>query len=193
MWGSWAGLAVGVIGAFLYGYGEPSLMRDLTLFTIMGNPLIWLGFFLGEGAIAVLPFATLTTPIVMFLYGWGAHSVLRRFWRGGALTTSITVATLVIVAGASLYLWNQRALRADTPYYDSSVETVLSVARDESLMIDVRLTALEALAPKVSSMTADQKRVLSSQLSSFDTSRLSDMDKERVAGRIHMLQDLLAK
>lgn len=193
MWGSWLGLVVGIIGAFSYGYGEPALLSDWMLFTIMGNPLIWLGFFLGEGGIAVLPLATLTTPIVMFLYGWGIHSLLRRFWRGGALTTSITIAILVVVAGVFVYVGNQMALRADTPYYDSSADTVLSVARDESRLIDVRLTALQALAPKVSGMTADQKRVLSDQLASFDTSRLSDMDRERVAGRITMLQNLLAK
>lgn len=75
----------------------------------------------------------------------------------------------------------------------SFMDKMMSIARNESIAIDVRLTALDSLSSKVSAMSSDQKKNLSDQLVSFDTSYLSGADKERMVGRITNLQKLLAQ
>jgi len=75
---------------------------------------------------------------------------------------------------------------------------MLSVAQDESIAIDVRLTAVDILGSKVGEMSSNQKKTLNDQLLMLGdhvnkSSTAGDMDKERMAGRITMLQNLLAK
>jgi CHASE3 domain sensor protein len=76
------------------------------------------------------------------------------------------------------------------------IDRLLAVARDESVAIDVRLTSLEALASKVGTMSSSEQSTTSSQLVTLSnqvskSGQLSDMNKERMAGRITMLQKLL--
>lgn len=73
---------------------------------------------------------------------------------------------------------------------------MLSIARDESVAIDVRLTSLEALAPKVSTMKPGQINTLGNQLVRLGdqvrkSGQLSKMNQQRMAERISMLKKML--
>lgn len=77
-----------------------------------------------------------------------------------------------------------------------AIDRMLTIARDDSVAIDVRLTALEALAPKVSAMSPSELGTLGDQLAPIgdDTRRsrqLSKIDQQRMAARIVMLRKLL--
>lgn len=185
MWGSWFGLGVGIVGTLLYTWILPiAPFRDLFSFTILTNPLIWL---VGWPTLPII----MTTPVVMFLYGWGIHSIFRKLERGARIKLTIAIVVIVSVGFTFSYIQGKQAFKAANPYYDYSVSALLSSARDESLDINTRLTMLEVMAVKVEGMNVTERQSLSSQLASFDTSGLSDIDKERVAGRITMLQNLL--
>lgn len=76
------------------------------------------------------------------------------------------------------------------------INKMLIIAADESLAIDVRLTALESLFPKIDKMNANEKNTLSDRLVLLGdqvskSGQLSDTSKERMAGRISMLQKSL--
>jgi hypothetical protein len=96
MWGSWAGLTIGVVGTAVYilePYVAQSLVNanvmiviillnildKLETFLQMTNPLIlaiqW----------PLLP-VVLFTPVFDFLYGWMIHSIFRKLGRGGRIT-----------------------------------------------------------------------------------------------------------
>ncbi len=75
-----------------------------------------------------------------------------------------------------------------------ATDRMLAIARDESIAIDVRLTSLEALAPKVGTMNSSEKKNLSDKLGllSEQVTKSNNLsDKERMNGRITMLQNLL--
>lgn len=70
------------------------------------------------------------------------------------------------------------------------------IASDESVAIDVRLTAIEVLVPKVGMMNQVQKKNLSEQLLSLSnkvnkSSQMPLVDKERMNMRITNLQNVL--
>lgn len=78
------------------------------------------------------------------------------------------------------------------------INKMMSIAGDESLAVDVRLTALESLAPKLdqNKMNTDEKKTLSEKLLLLSSqvnksTQLNDMNKERMNGRISMLQKML--
>lgn len=77
-----------------------------------------------------------------------------------------------------------------------AIDKMLSIAGDEPQAVDVRLTALESLAPKIGEMNQSEKKILSDKLATFSeqvnkSTQLSEMNKERMAGRITMLQKML--
>lgn len=77
-----------------------------------------------------------------------------------------------------------------------SMDRMLVVARDESVAVDVRLTSLQALAQKVSTMNPGEKSILAEQLVTLGdqvnkSSQLSEMNQQRMAARIAMLQKML--
>jgi len=77
-----------------------------------------------------------------------------------------------------------------------ATDRMLAIARDESVAIDVRLTSLEALAPKTSTMTPSEMNTLGKQLVTLGdqvnkSSQLSKMNQQRIAARISMLRKML--
>lgn len=81
---------------------------------------------------------------------------------------------------------------------DSSqaIDSMLTIARDESVAIDVRLTSLEVLAPKVGVMSPSEMGTLRDQLvrlgePAYRSGQLSKVDQQRMAARIVMLRKLL--
>jgi hypothetical protein len=70
------------------------------------------------------------------------------------------------------------------------VSKMLSIAHDESVAIDVRLTALEALMPRIDVMNSNEKLELSRQLELF-TGQLTGVNNERMDARISALQKKL--
>lgn len=78
------------------------------------------------------------------------------------------------------------------------MDRMLDIARDESVAIDVRLTSLQALAPKVSAMSPGEMNALGELLVTLGeqvskSSQLSEMNQQRMAIRITLLQKLLAE
>jgi hypothetical protein len=74
---------------------------------------------------------------------------------------------------------------------------LLSIAGDEAIAVDVRLTALESLAPSVATMAKADRAALSDQLAELErrvseSEQLNEMSKERMQGRIRMLNKLVA-
>lgn len=79
-----------------------------------------------------------------------------------------------------------------------AMDRMLAIARDESVAVDVRLTSLEALAPKVSAMSPSEKNTLGEQLVTLGeqvskSSQLAEMNQQRMAARITLLQKMLAE
>jgi len=77
-----------------------------------------------------------------------------------------------------------------------TIKKLLIIAGDESVAVDVRLTALESLAPKVREMNTTEMAKLRDQLVSLSdqvikSGQLSEMNQERMAYRINMLKNLL--
>lgn len=77
-----------------------------------------------------------------------------------------------------------------------AIDKMLLIASDESHAVDVRLTALESLAPKIEKMNQDEKKILSDKLVTLNEQviksiQLAEMNKERMAMRITMLQKML--
>lgn len=77
-----------------------------------------------------------------------------------------------------------------------AIDSMLTIARDESVAIDVRLTSLEVLAPKVSAMSPSEMGSLGDQLARLGdqarrSAQLSKVDQQRMATRIVMLQERL--
>ena len=84
VWGTFAGFVVGVlviIVDFLNMYYEPAY----STYTAYINPVAWITWLI----VKVFPIVTMlgvfvivvTTPFVFALYGWGIHSLFRKFSR----------------------------------------------------------------------------------------------------------------
>jgi hypothetical protein len=76
------------------------------------------------------------------------------------------------------------------------IDRMLVIARDEFIAVDVRLTSLEALAPKVSEMNASELGTLAKQLVRLGeqvskSMHLSERNQQRMAVRLNMLQGML--
>lgn len=181
------GLVIGLIGTLLYATEVSSVpyLRELFSFTILGNPIIWLA---GWPTLPII----LTTPVVMFIYGWGIHSIFRKLERDARLKLTIAIIAVVSVGLTFAYLQGRQAFQSANPYYNYSVSTLLSNARDGSLDLNTRLTMLEVIGGKIEGMSMAEKQSFGSQLTSFE-SGLSDTEKEIMAGRITMLRNLLSK
>ena len=79
-----------------------------------------------------------------------------------------------------------------------SVERMLTMAADDALVIDVRLTALQALAPIVQDMSRVEKDELNALLSmlgdrAHHSRQISELDRQRIAARIARLQQLIGR
>ena len=87
MWGSCVGFGVGIISlALMYlPIHSPSLIQTMVVLVEWGNPFRWLppvallGLGGGEDVITLFSIATFATPIFLFLWGWGIHSLFRKF------------------------------------------------------------------------------------------------------------------
>ncbi len=189
MWGSWVGFGVGIVAVPLY-LGDPSILRDLLGTPITAiNPFLWL---LGWPTKTVV----LVTPIVIFFYGWGIHSLFRRLTKEQGIKVFCVIVVLVIISSIYFYTDSKQSFKNANPYYDYSADSLLNMASNESLVIDERLTAIEVIAGKVGAMNPGQTESLKKQLELFgnkvDTfSQLSEADKERMRMRITMLQEIL--
>lgn len=217
MWGSWVGFVVGTVGTLMYGGGAGYLMElfkidDFTAVSIFLNILQSLGgaLQLTNPIILILQWpilpAVLITPIVIFLYGWGIHSIFRKLERDGRIRLLIAVAILVIAGGAYTYAY----IIYVSPFYGSeryrpqepritlttsqTIDKMMTTARDESAILNKRLNALYALEAKVSEMTQGEKNMLNEQLVALNeqvnkSSQLDEMDA--MAMRITLLQKML--
>ena len=77
-----------------------------------------------------------------------------------------------------------------------AIDKMLGIARDESVAVDVRLTSLESLAPKVNAMSPAERNSLSEQLVTLGnqvdkSSQLAEMNQQRMTARITLLQKML--
>ena len=84
MWGSWAGLAIGVLFAFnSFVYMEGDNPIQILQYLYLLNPFFLLSILLDRLAPQVALLGTLltflTTPFVFAFYGWGIQSLLRKF------------------------------------------------------------------------------------------------------------------
>lgn len=82
---------------------------------------------------------------------------------------------------------------ADGP---QAMDRMLAIARDESVAVDVRLTSLQVLAPKVNAMNPNEINILAEQLVALGdqvskSSQLSEMNQQRIVTRITILQKML--
>src|SRR3989344_1077473 len=222
MLGSWVGLIIGIIStvAFVippfaeYSVGESTAVTTVLLGVLGGlvrlpqltNPLIFVIW-------PILPIVLLT-PVFTFLYGWGIHSICRKFKIEDVIKGLVVIVILIIAFGVYEYVRSKQVFQAklNSAGVDihSSNETVamnavmmtadaetdnlvvidkmLSIATDESLMIDVRLTALESLTGKINKMSSSEKQYLRDKISSFNPTGLDGGgDQERMTGRITML------
>jgi hypothetical protein len=86
MWGSWVGFGIGVVGTLAYvtnsytymlftnfmpGRILLNMLEKLGSSLQLANPFIWIFMW------PIFP-VVLLTPIVMFFYGWGIHSMFRK-------------------------------------------------------------------------------------------------------------------
>lgn len=108
MWGSWAGLFIGIVCTAAYAMipyiaqslVDANIMAVIIPLNILGgfggllqmtNPLIWVFQW------PLMP-VVLMTPIFMFLYGWGIHSLFRKFSEKAYMsTTTIVLIVLAII------------------------------------------------------------------------------------------------
>jgi hypothetical protein len=86
MWGSWVGLVIGVLVVFnsfvsMYGNNPIQFVYILNPFFLLTNlvPGMLPDGLASDVAITGLLLTFLTTPIVFALYGWGIHSIFRKF------------------------------------------------------------------------------------------------------------------
>ncbi|MEK7568522.1 MAG: hypothetical protein AAB497_00215 [Patescibacteria group bacterium] len=221
MWGSWAGLCVGIVGTFAYEGGAIYLMNffkidDFTAVAIFLNILQAFGgaLQLTNPVILILQWpilpAVLVTPIVIFLYGWGIHSIFRKLDREWRIRLLIAIAVLIIVRGAYAYISGRQAMLEANPIMaltaSQAIDKMMTTARDESAVIDERLTALESLSGKVAEMTPSERSTLSEQLVALsdkintsslildlnkESDQMNKMNYQRMMARITMLQKML--
>lgn len=211
MWGSWVGLVVGTVGTLMYGGGASYLVGlfeidDFTAVSIFLNILQSLGgaLQLTNPIILILQWpilpAVLITPIVIFLYGWGIHSIFRKLERDGRIRLLIAIAILIIVGGTYAYISGRQTMIKANPVMaltaSQAIDKMMTTARDEFAVIDERLIALESLGAKVAEMTPGEKNMLGEQLVALNEQviksiQLAEMNKERMAMRITLLQKML--
>lgn len=249
MWGSWVGFILGIIGIFGYLVApffliDSSILLD-NLFIgnlqafggglMTTNPIFWLSvLFFGEGAIRLILIIALTTPLVLFLYGWGIHSIFRKLNKTGRIILSITILVILGLVFLSSYLIintaiNKRlsTLESDIHSRDDTIamnavmlkeksetntiaamDKMFYIARDESILIDARLIAIQSLSSRVTTMNSNEKSILTEYLDNLnyqintqnktlDLSKESDQmikfNNDRLTSRIVILQNLVNK
>lgn len=213
MWGSWAGLVVGAVGTLMYGGGASYLMEifkidDFTAVAIFLNILQSLGgaLQLTNPIILILQWpilpAVLVTPVVIFLYGWGIHSLFRKLGRKWRIRLLIAIATLLIAGGTYSYITGKQKMLTANPILalsvSQSIETRMSTAFNEQSTLLERTNALWELGSRVREMDFDQNKALSEQLTMlFDkvnkSTRLKETEKVYMIKYITQLQTALGE
>jgi hypothetical protein len=83
MWGSWVGLGIGIVASILLAVPAQPIIGGLTEFAIVANPFYYLPSSVfgneSEGLFVIYTVVIVTSPIFFFLYGWGIHSLFRKF------------------------------------------------------------------------------------------------------------------
>lgn len=196
MWGSWIGFGLGTISTILY-LGQRQLSLPDMPFFILLDKIFEIFQFLNVITILIqwplLPVIMLT-PIFTFLYGWGIHSLFRKFgwesigWK--LLIVILGVPIIVIFITDSQLHWFQTIERnRPSPETEKLIQTnnsllndIFNTVRDQSIAINTRLEAIEIMVGKLASLSSPLKLILADLLTELNSqvdasSELSDTNK----------------
>lgn len=209
MWGSWIGFGIGAISAILY-VSHGSFLPDMPFFILLDK--IFESFQLLNVITILIQWPLLPvimlTPISTFLYGWGIHSLFRKYgWKLNSWKLLIEILVVLIIVffiTDSQQHWFQTIERnLPSPETEKLIQTnnsllndIFNTVRDQSIAINTRLESIEVMVGKLSSLSSPQKLDLADLLTELNSqvdasSELSDTDKQQMNLRINALKELV--
>lgn len=209
MWGSWIGFGLGTISTIQY-VSQGSFLPDMPFFILL-DKIFEIFQFLNVITILIqwplLPVIMLT-PIFTFLYGWGIHSLFRKFgWKlnGWKLLIEISVVLIIVffITDSQLHWFQTIERNRPSPETEKLIQTnnsllndIFNTVRDQSIAINTRLEAIEIMVGKLASLSSPLKLILADLLTELNSqvyasSQLSDTDKQQMYLRINALKELV--
>lgn len=210
MWGSWIGFCLGIISTILSVGQSWISLPDMPFFILLSSSFEKFQFLNIITILIQWPLlpVILLTPIFTFIYGWGVHSLFRKFgWKinGWKLLIEIVVVLIIVffITNSQIHWFRTIERHLPLPETEKLIQInnslfngIFNTVRGQSTPINTRLEAIEVMVGKLSSLSSPQKLGLADLLTELNSqvdasSELTDTEKQQTYLRINALKELV--